>query len=200
MHGLLRRPGSWLFVAGCLPLLRLILLGVWGGLGANPVEFVAHSTGTWALIGLLLTLAVTPLRRLTDRSGLVRHRRMLGLFAFFYACLHALTYFWLDQSFDPRAIARDILERPFITAGFTAFVLLVPLAATSTRAAMRRLGRRWQLLHRLIYPAAVLGVLHFLWLVKKDLTEPLVYAGVLGLLLVVRLRWTQRLLARVREE
>lgn len=200
MCGVLRRPGFWLFAAGCLPLLRLVLLGVGGGLGANPVEFVARSTGTWALAGLLLTLAVTPLRRLTGRSGLARHRRMLGLFAFFYACLHALTYVWLDQSFDPRAIARDILERPFITAGFAAFVLLVPLAVTSTRAMMRRLGRRWQLLHRLIYPAAVLGVLHFLWLVKKDLTEPLVYAGVLGLLLVVRLPWGRRLLARARKE
>ncbi len=200
MRGLRWRPGGWLFAAGCLPLLRLVLLGVGGGLGANPVEFVAHSTGTWALIGLLLTLAVTPLRRLTGRSGLLRHRRMLGLFAFFYACLHALTYVWLDQSFDPRAIAHDVLERPFITAGFTAFILLVPLAATSTQAAMRRLGRRWQLLHRLIYPAAVLGVLHFLWLVKKDLTEPLVYAGVLGLLLAARLPCGRRLLTRVRGE
>jgi sulfoxide reductase heme-binding subunit YedZ len=198
MRGVLQQPQPWLFVAGCLPLLRLVLLGVEGELGANPVEFVAHSTGTWALAGLLLTLAVTPLRWLTGRPGLVRLRRMLGLFAFFYACLHALVYVWLDQSFDPRAIACDILERPFIMAGAGAFVLLVPLAATSTRAMMHRLGRRWKLLHRLIYPAAVLSVLHFLWLAKKDLTEPVAFACALALLLAARLPWGRRLLRAAR--
>jgi sulfoxide reductase heme-binding subunit YedZ len=114
---------------------------------------------------------------------------MLGLFAFFYACLHFVTYLWLDQFFDPSAIARDIVKRPFITVGFSAFTLLIPLAATSNHAMMRRLGRRWQLLHRLIYLIAVLGVIHYLWLVKKDLTEPLLYGGMLALLLAVRLPW-----------
>ncbi|MBV5324786.1 MAG: sulfoxide reductase heme-binding subunit YedZ, partial [Rhodospirillaceae bacterium] len=152
-------------------------------LGANPIEFITRSTGTWTLVGLLATLSVTPLRQLSGRASLIRYRRMLGLFAFFYACLHFATYLWLDQFFDPAAIARDIAKRPFITVGFTAFTLLIPLAATSNHAMMRRLGRRWQLLHRLIYLIAVLGVIHYLWLVKKDLTEPLLYGGMLALLL-----------------
>ena len=123
---------------------------------------------------------------------------MLGLFAFFYACLHFVTYIWLDQFFDAAAIARDIVKRPFITVGFTAFVLLIPLAATSTHAMMHRLGRRWQQLHRLIYPIAMLGVIHFLWLVKKDLTEPLIFGAVLALLLVLRLPWGVSLLHSAR--
>ena len=156
-------------------------------MGANPIEFITRSTGTWTLVGLLITLSVTPLRRLTGRADLIRLRRMLGLFAFFYACLHFTTYIWLDQFFEPAAIAKDIVKRPFITVGFTAFVLLIPLAATSTNAMMRRLGRRWQQLHRLIYPIALLGVVHYLWLVKKDLTEPLIYGAVLAVLLAMRL-------------
>jgi len=177
------------FLVCLLPLARLVYLGVAGGLGANPIEFVTRSTGTWALAGLLVTLSVTPLRRLTGQAGLIRYRRMLGLFAFFYACLHFVAYVWLDQFFDPAAIARDIVKRPFVTVGFAAFILLVPLAATSSHAMMRRLGRRWQQLHRLIYLIALLAVVHYLWLVKKGLPEPLIYGGVLALLLALRLPW-----------
>jgi sulfoxide reductase heme-binding subunit YedZ len=199
MGAALRNPKFWIFGLCLLPLLRLIVLGVGGGLGANPIEFITRSTGTWTLVGLLVTLSVTPLRRLTGRADLVRYRRMLGLFAFFYACLHFVTYIWLDQFFDPAAIARDIVKRPFITVGFTAFVLLIPLASTSTQAIMRRLGRRWQLLHRLIYPIAVLGIIHYLWLVKKDLTDPLIYGGILVLLLAGRLPWGVALLQATRD-
>lgn len=183
----LRTLKAGVFLICLLPLARLVYLGVAGGLGANPIEFVTRSTGTWALAGLMVTLSVTPLRRLTGLAGLIRYRRMLGLFAFFYACLHFVAYVWLDQFFDPAAIARDIVKRPFVTVGFAAFILLVPLAATSSHAMMRRLGRRWQQLHRLIYLIALLGVVHYLWLVKKDLTEPLIYGGVLALLLALRL-------------
>ena len=189
MPAFLRSPKFWLFGVCLLPLVRLIVLGFNGGLGANPIEFITRSTGTWTLVGLMATLSVTPLRRLTGRAGLIRFRRMLGLFAFFYACLHFVTYIWLDQFFDPAAIARDIVKRPFITLGFAAFVLLIPLAATSTRAMIRRLGRRWQQLHRLVYAIALLGVVHYLWLVKKDLTEPLIYGAVLVFLLLMRLPW-----------
>ena len=194
----LRNPKAWIALACLLPLARLIALGVNGDLGANPIEFITRSTGTWTLAGLLVTLSVTPLRRLTGRADLIRYRRMLGLFAFFYACLHFTTYVWLDQFFDPAAIARDIVKRPFITVGFSAFVLLIPLAATSTHAMMRRLGRRWQQLHRLIYPIALLGVVHYLWLVKKDLTEPLIYGAILVLLLALRLPWGLSLLGALR--
>jgi sulfoxide reductase heme-binding subunit YedZ len=189
MRAVLRNPKLWIALLCLLPLARLIVLGLGGDLGANPIEFITRSTGTWTLVGLLVTLSVTPLRRLTGRAELIRYRRMLGLFTFFYASLHFVTYIWLDQFFDPTAIARDIIKRPFITVGFSAFVLLVPLAATSTHAMMRRLGRRWQHLHRLVYAIALLGVIHYLWLVKKDLTEPLLYGGVLLLLLALRLPW-----------
>jgi len=194
----LLNPKLWIFWVCLLPLGRLIVLGAGGGLGANPIEFITHSTGTWTLVGLMATLSVTPLRRLTGRAELLRYRRMLGLFSFFYACLHFTTYVWLDQFFDPASIAKDIIKRPFITIGFTAFVLLIPLAVTSSHAMMRRLGRRWQLLHRLIYPIALLGVVHYLWLVKKDLTEPLIYAAILALLLVARLPWGVKLLQAIR--
>ncbi|HWR77088.1 MAG TPA: protein-methionine-sulfoxide reductase heme-binding subunit MsrQ [Thiobacillus sp.] len=195
---LLRQPKAWIALVCLLPLVRLIVLGGSGGLGANPIEFITRSTGTWTLVGLMVTLSVTPLRRLTGRADLIRYRRMLGLFTFFYAGLHFVTYIWLDQFFDPAAIAKDIIKRPFITIGFTAFLLLIPLAATSTHAMMRRLGRRWQQLHRLIYLIALLGVIHYLWLVKKDLTEPLVYGAVLTLLLVMRLPWGVTLLQAAR--
>ena len=198
MGALLRNPRAWVALLCLLPLLRLVWLGFSGELGANPIEFITRSTGTWTLVGLLVTLSVTPLRRLTGRADLVRYRRMLGLFAFFYACLHFVTYVWLDQFFDPAAIARDIVKRPFITVGFTAFVLLLPLAVTSTHAMMRRLGRRWQQLHRLVYVIALLGVIHFLWLVKKDLTEPLIFGAVLALLLTLRLPWGVALLQTAR--
>ncbi len=189
MDPVLRNPKIWVFALCLLPLARLIVLGGTGGLGANPIEFITRSTGTWTLVGLLVTLSVTPMRRLTGWAPLIRYRRMLGLFAFFYASLHFVTYVWLDQFFDPAAIARDIVKRPFITVGFAAFLFLIPLAATSTRAMMHRLGRHWQRLHRLVYLIATLGVVHYLWLVKKDLTEPLIYGSLLLLLLAVRLPW-----------
>jgi sulfoxide reductase heme-binding subunit YedZ len=155
-----------LFVLALLPLARLVLAGtagLFGGLGANPVELVTRSTGTWTLVLLCVTLAVTPLRRLTGLVWLVRLRRMLGLFAFFYGALHFTTYFWLDQWFDVSSIVRDVIKRPFITMGFLAFVLMVPLAATSTDAMIRRLGRNWGRLHRLVYVVAVAAVLHYWW-------------------------------------
>lgn len=183
----LRNPKLWLFVIGLLPLVRLIVLGVNGELGANPIEFITRSTGTWTLVGLMVTLSVTPLRQLTGYAQLIRYRRMLGLFAFFYASLHFVTYIWLDQFFDAAAIVKDIIKRPFITVGFLAFVLLIPLAATSTHAMIRRLGRRWRQLHCMVYVIASLGVIHYLWLVKKDMTEPLIYGTVLMILLLVRL-------------
>ena len=198
MGAVLRNPKLWLFAACLLPLVRLAILGASGGLGANPIEFITHSTGTWTLVGLLATLSVTPLRRLTGRAGLIRYRRMLGLFAFFYACLHFITYIWLDQFFDLAGIVKDIVKRPFITVGFAAFVLLIPLAATSNHAMMRRLGRHWQQLHRLIYPIAVLGVIHYVWLVKKDVTQPLLFGAVLALLLAMRLPWGLSVLHAVR--
>jgi len=198
MGAILRNPKFWVAGICLLPLVRLIVLGSSDGLGANPIEFITRSTGTWTLVGLMLTLSITPLRRLSGRADLIRYRRMLGLFSFFYACLHFVTYIWLDQFFDPAAIARDIVKRPFVTVGFAAFVLLVPLAATSTHAMMRRLGRRWQLLHRLVYVIALLGVIHYLWLVKKDMTAPLIYGGVLLLLLAIRMQWSADLIRTAR--
>jgi len=198
MAAALRNPKFWIFAICLFPLVRLIVLGGIGGLGANPIEFITHSTGTWTLTGLMVTLSVTPLRRLTGRAELIRYRRMLGLFTFFYASLHFVTYVWLDQFFDPAAIAKDIIKRPFITIGFAAFVLLIPLAATSTHAMMRRLGRRWQQLHRLVYLVAMLGVVHYVWLVKKDLTQPLIYGAVLALLLIMRLPWWVMMLQSAR--
>jgi sulfoxide reductase heme-binding subunit YedZ len=176
------------FIACLLPLARLLWLGFNGGLGANPIEFITLSTGTWTLTFLLVTLAITPLRRLLGWRWPIRQRRMLGLFAFFYACLHFTTYIWLDQFFDFSGIYQDIFKRPFITIGFTSFLLLIPLALTSTQAMMRRIGgRNWQRLHRLVYLIAIGGVLHYWWLVKKDITQPAIYAAVLALLLGYRL-------------
>lgn len=198
MGAVLRNPKLWVFALCLVPLARLIALGGSGGLGANPIEFITRSTGTWTLVGLILTLSITPLRRLSGRADLLRYRRMLGLFSFFYACLHFITYIWLDQFFDLGAVARDIVKRPFITVGFAAFILLIPLAATSTHAMMRRLGRRWQILHRLVYPIALLAVVHYLWLVKKDLTEPLIYGIVVWILLALRLPWGVSLIKTAR--
>jgi len=176
-----------LFFVCLIPLGRLVWLAFNGGLGANPIEFVTRSTGTWTLVFLLITLSITPIRKLTGQNALLRVRRMLGLFAFFYACLHFTTYIWWDQFFDWVAILKDIKKRPFITVGFACFVLLLPLAATSTNAMMRRLGRRWQQLHRLVYLIGIGGVVHYWWLVKKDITQPALYALVLALLLGYRL-------------
>jgi sulfoxide reductase heme-binding subunit YedZ len=156
---------------------------------------VTNVTGLWGLRFLLLTLAISPLRRVSGWNWLQRFRRMLGLFVFFYISLHFLTWVWLDQQLDWSKIAADIVKRPYVTLGFTAWLLLVPLAATSTRGMMRRLGRRWQRLHRLVYVAGVLGVLHFIWLVKADLLQPLIYASLLLILLAVR--WRPHLLGRL---
>jgi len=179
-----------LFALCLAPALRLVLgpFGLAGvSLGANPVEAILDSCGLWALRFLLVTLAVTPLRDWTGWTWLLAYRRMLGLFAYFYLLLHFLTYAVLDLGLDLSILAEDIAKRPFITIGVLAFLLLTPLAVTSTRGWMRRLGRRWQKLHRLIYPAAVLGVWHFYWQVKLDTLEPTIYAAVLGGLLGWRL-------------
>lgn len=179
-----------LFALCLLPLLRLAW-GAWNDqLGANPIEFVTRSLGTWTLNFLLITLTVTPLRKATGWAWLTRLRRMLGLFAFFYVVLHLSSYLWLDQFFDWTAIGKDILKRPFITVGMAAFVLLVPLAATSNNATIRRLGgRRWQALHRSIYVIGILAATHYWWLVKKDVALPGIYAGILALLLCIRIFW-----------
>ena len=175
----------------CLaPLCKLALeaFGVAGlSLGANPVETLLHRLGIWGLNFLLLTLAVSPLREITGQTWLLRFRRMLGLYAFFYVTLHFLTYAGLDQRFDLAAIGEDIVERPYITIGVLALFLLLPLAITSTRGMMRRLGRRWKQLHRLVYPIAVLGTWHFFWQVKLDTLDATLYAAALACLLGYRI-------------
>lgn len=185
---------AWLkppvFIASLLPLAWYL----WGlqadTLGANPIEALTRGLGTWALNFLLITLTITPLRKYSGWAWLVRLRRMLGLFAFFYACLHLTTYLWLDQFFDWFAIVKDIWKRPFITVGMTAFALLLPLALTSNNAAIRKLGgRRWQALHRSVYVTVMLAVLHYAWMVKADLAKPLLYAGLLAVLLALRIGW-----------
>jgi methionine sulfoxide reductase heme-binding subunit len=181
----------WLKVAvflACLgPLLRLGLKALSGNLGANPIEVITHSTGDWTLIFLLITLAITPVRKLTGQLWLIRFRRMFGLFAFFYVVLHFLTYIWLDKFFDLHAILADVAKRRFITVGFAGFLSLIPLALTSTQGWIRRLGgRRWNQLHSLIYFAAIAGVIHYWWLVKADVSKPRQYAVLLGVLLLYR--------------
>jgi sulfoxide reductase heme-binding subunit YedZ len=182
------------FALAVVPLARLFVLGMNDGLGANPVEFVTRSTGTWALVMLCVTLAVTPLRRLSGWTALVRLRRMLGLFAFFYAVLHFTVFVWLEHWFDLGAMLADVLDRPFVMVGFLALLLMLPLALTSTQAMMRRLGRRWQTLHRLIYLVAPLAVLHFWWhkAGKNDFFEPAIYGLVVAALLLARLLWRSR--------
>jgi sulfoxide reductase heme-binding subunit YedZ len=158
------------------------------GLTANPVEFITHFTGDWTIRFIVITLAVSPLRKLLALPDLIRFRRMLGLFAFFYGTLHFLTYFWLDKFFSMPEIAKDVVRRPFITAGFTAFVLMIPLALTSTKGWIRRLGgKRWQSLHRLIYLTAIAGVVHYYWLVKSDIRLPVFYGTLVAVLLGYRL-------------
>jgi sulfoxide reductase heme-binding subunit YedZ len=192
------------FVLALGPLVRLVMagkMGAFGGLGANPVEFVTRSTGTWTLVFLCITLAITPARRLSGWNWLQRVRRMLGLFAFFYGALHFTTYFWLDQWFDLAAIVKDIVKRPFITMGFAAFVLMIPLAVTSTDAMVRRLGRRWGKLHRLVYAVAIAAILHYWWhkAGKNDFSEVGWYVAVVITLLGWRLvdRWRRRVVPRV---
>ena len=186
------------FIAACYPLARLVLFGLTDRLGANPIEFITRSTGLWTLVFLCITLAVTPLRRLTGVNALLRFRRMLGLYAFFYATLHFTTYIWFDKWFDVADILKDIGKRPFIMVGFAAFVLLIPLAATSPRAAARKLGRRWQTLHRAIYAIAALAILHFWWMKagKHDLILPKIYGAIVVALLGWRLLvWARAKLA-----
>lgn len=180
------------FTLCLLPLVWLTFALLTDRLGANPIESLTRDTGEWTLRFLLLTLTMTPLRRYAGWSWPLRIRRMLGLFAFFYVCVHLTTYLWLDQFFDWSEIWRDIVKRPFITAGMLGFILLIPLAATSTNAMIRRMGRNWVRLHRLVYVIAVLGVLHFWWLVKADVRAPLVYALLLTLLLSMRVVWHRR--------
>ncbi|MCD4485067.1 sulfoxide reductase heme-binding subunit YedZ [Chromobacterium vaccinii] len=180
-----------LFIACLLPLARAAWI-VLSGEAVNPVEFITRSTGTWTLVWLLATLSMTPLRRLSGQAWPLKCRRMLGLFAFFYASLHFTTYVWLDQFFDWHHILKDIAKRPFITVGFAAIVLMSPLALTSTQGWMRRLKRNWGKLHRLVYPVAILAVTHYWWLVKKDITQPLIYAAALAALLGLRLWWRAR--------
>lgn len=175
-----------LFLACLAPLARLVWLGFHSGLGANPIEFITHSTGDWTLTFLLVTLSITPLRKITRQYWLIRFRRMLGLFAFFYGFLHLMTYVWLDKFFDVHEMLHDIAKRKFIMAGMTAFTLMIPLALTSSKWAIRKLGKRWQTLHRLIYFSAAAGVIHYIWLVKADLKKPLEYAAALGVLLFYR--------------
>jgi len=184
------------FILALLPLTRLVWLAFADGLGSNPVEFVIRSLGTWTLVLLLVTLSVTPMRLIFGIKWLMPLRRMMGLFTFFYVCLHLLAYAGLDQWFDWQAIVHDIAKHPYVLVGFTAFVLMIPLAVTSTQAMMRRLGRRWQKLHRLVYIIAILGVTHYWWLVKKDVTEPFLYALVLFVLLAVRLYYKRPMLLR----
>jgi methionine sulfoxide reductase heme-binding subunit len=185
------------FIACLMPLAVLLWrffgpvpfdMTTWGtGLGANPIEKITHVTGDWTLRFLLITLAITPLRKLLTTPSLIKFRRMLGLFAFFYASLHFLTYIWLDKFFNLHEMLADVAKRKFITVGFTAFVLLIPLAITSTAGSIRRLGgKRWQALHRLIYVAAIAGVIHYLWLVKADIRRPVQYGILLGILLAYR--------------
>jgi sulfoxide reductase heme-binding subunit YedZ len=172
------------FLLGLAPLAAIVWPFWRGYILPNPLEFIQHSTGDWTLRFLLITLTISPLRKLIRLPELIRFRRMLGLFAFFYACLHFTTYLWFDKVFDVHEIWKDVYKRPFITVGFTAFVLLIPLALTSTAGSIRRLGgRRWQVLHRAIYISAICGVIHYYWLVKSAVIRPLTYAALVTLLL-----------------
>jgi sulfoxide reductase heme-binding subunit YedZ len=181
-----------LFLAALLPFARLFLFAFTDRLGANPIEFITRNTGDWTLYFLCFTLAVTPIRRITKWNWLIKLRRMLGLFVFFYVVLHFTTFLWFDHFFDLREMWKDVIKRPFITVGFVAFLLLIPLAVTSTNAMVRRLGgRRWQWLHRAIYIIAPLGILHFWWMKagKQDFGQPILFGAIVGLLLLSRLYW-----------
>ena len=176
-----------LFLLCLTPLLLLGWRGYHNKLGANPIEYITHRTGAWTLRFLLITLSVTPFRELLNQPKLARFRRMLGLFAFIYGCLHLTTWVWLDKFFDVQEMWKDVVKRRFITVGMTGFVLLIPLAITSTAGWVRRLGFvRWQRLHRLVYFSALAGVIHYYWLVKSDVRLPLLYAGILTLLMAYR--------------
>ena len=183
---------SLLFVAALVPFARLALFAMTERLGANPIEFITRNTGDWTLYFLCLTLAVTPLRRVSKWNWLIKLRRMLGLFAFFYAALHFTTFLWFDHFFDVDEMLKDVVKRPFITVGFSAFVLLIPLALTSTNGMVKRLGgKRWQWLHRSIYLIASLGILHFWWMKagKHDFAQPALFGTIVAVLLASRLYW-----------
>jgi methionine sulfoxide reductase heme-binding subunit len=181
-----------LFLLGLAPLAWLGWDAFNGHLTANPIEFITHYTGDWTLRLVIIGLFITPLRKMLNRPNLIRYRRMIGLFAFFYGCLHFLTWIWLDKFFDPHEMWADIVKRRYITVGMAGFLMLIPLAITSTTGWIRRLGKRWQLLHRLVYFTAIAGVIHYYWLVKSDIRLPLMYAFFVTILLVWRIRfWTR---------
>lgn len=196
--GKLAKP--FVFVLALVPLGYLVFAVLTGRTSANPAEDIILTTGIWALRFLLLTLAITPIRRLTGWNRIIGYRRMLGLFAFFYATAHLLSYLAFDRVFVWSEIGADIAKRPFITAGMTAFALMVPLAITSTKGWIRRLGRRWQLLHRLVYASAVVACVHFIWKVKVVIGEPIYYAAVLAALLGFRILWRARAASAVRRQ
>lgn len=187
-----------IFLICLVPLARLILLGVNNSLGANPIEFITRSTGTWALVFLCITLAMTPLRLITGKAVWIKLRRMLGLFCFFYACIHFLIWFWLDQNLDLQSMWSDVVKRPFITMGFLTLVLLTPLALTSNQWSVRLLGRRWTLLHKLIYIIACTALLHYWWhkAGKNDLDTVSIYGAVILLLLICRIPFIRNMLQR----
>ncbi len=189
---------AFIFVLALLPLDRLIWLGFTDGLGANPIEFITRSTGTWALVFLCLTLGMTPLRLISHSTAWIRYRRMLGLFSFFYACIHFGIWLWLDQNFDLIEMLKDVVRRPFITMGFISFILLIPLAMTSTHWAQQKLGRRWMQLHRIVYLIAATVVLHYWWhkAGKNDFDTVTIYAIVLSLLLCCRIPFIRKLLSK----
>jgi methionine sulfoxide reductase heme-binding subunit len=189
MHKL-RKP--LVFLAAFMPCAWLAFRTLTGRLTANPIEDIELTTGIWALRFLVITLAITPLRRLTGWNQVIQYRRMLGLFAFFYATIHFLTYLVFDQVVDFDLVFKDVAKRPFITMGFTAFVLMVPLALTSTKGWIRRLGRRWQMLHRLIYVSGIAAAIHYLWKVKVAIGSPVYYAALIALLLTFRVVWSIR--------
>jgi len=181
-----------IFIAALLPFTNLIYGFFTDNLGPNPIEKIEHETGFWALTFLMITLSVTPIKRLTGWTKINSLRRPLGLFAFFYVFLHFCIYLGLDRFFDWQEIVEDISKRPYITVGFSAFLMLIPLAITSTKGWIRKLGKKWTKLHRLVYVIAVFGVIHFWWLVKKDISEPLIFAVILTVLLGIRLFYTQK--------
>ena len=188
----LRLIKAVLFAAAILPFLRLVLFTLTDRLGANPIEFITRNSGDWTLYFLCITLAVTPLRRVTSWNWLIKLRRMFGLFAFFYVSLHFTTFVWFDHFFDVAEILKDIAKRPFITVGFSAFLLLIPLALTSTNGMVKRLGgKRWQWLHRAIYLIAPLGILHFWWMkaAKHDFSQPILFGAIVAVLLLLRVYW-----------
>ena len=178
---------AFVFLVALVPFALLLMRGWQGELGANPIETITDETGTWTLRFLAITLTITPLRQITGLTKLIRFRRMLGLYTFFYASLHFLTYIWLDQYFDWGFIIDDIAEHPYIIVGFTAFLVLAAMAVTSPRFMVRKMGKNWKKLHKLVYPAAFLACLHYLWLVKSDIREPLAYLAIFTVLMVLRM-------------